>query len=80
MESAIINALPQLSVGVASVVALAYVCKLFLAHLNEREIALREVEREVRDSLTEQLGKNTMAMADMTRTHERVILALDRTK
>lgn len=80
MESAILNALPQLSVGVASVVALAYVTKQFLEHLAEREEALRAVEREVRTSLTEQLGKNTMAMADMTRTHERVIDALNRNK
>lgn len=80
MESAIVNALPQLSVGVASVVALAYVTKHFLEHLAERENAMRIVEKEVRTSLMEQLSKNTMAMSDMTRTHERVIAALDRNK
>lgn len=80
MEHSLISALPQLSVGVVSVLALAYVTKQFLSHLAEREEALRIVEKDVRTSLTEQLAKNTSAMSEMVRTHERVITALDRNK
>lgn len=78
MSAEILSVLPNLSVGVISVLALGYVTKQFLDHLSEREEALRKVESEVRTSLVEQLGRNTVAISEMTRTHERVINALER--
>ena len=73
MESAILNALPNISVGVASVAALAYVTRLFILRLQEqsethaqsmkeREDYLREVEREVRNTIMEQLHRSTTAL------------------
>lgn len=41
-----------------------------LAELKEREIAMREVEREVRQNITDQLSKNTHAL-------ERAIVVID---
>jgi len=73
MESAILNALPNISVGVASVAALAYVTRLFILRLQEqseshhkamkeREDYLREVEKDVRNTIMEQLHKSTSAL------------------
>lgn len=64
--------LPNLGIGVVSVLALAFVTKLFVEYLErqekahgnallERENALRELEREVRNNIMGQLSKNTQA-------------------
>lgn len=68
--ASLISILPNLSIGVISVLALVYVTIHFLKHLNtihaehtadlkEREAYLREVEKEVRSSITGQLNENT---------------------
>lgn len=78
----LLQILPNLSVGVVAILSLVYVSKEFLAHLKEqnkesrierqeREIALREVEKEVRTTITTQLSENT-------RVIERAIAVLDR--
>ncbi|MEQ9135766.1 MAG: hypothetical protein RLO51_11195 [Thalassobaculum sp.] len=77
-----LTVLPNLSIGVVSVLALVYITREFIKHLNyvhsehmgelkEREQEIRSVEREVRLSVTAQLAENT-------RTMERVIQALDK--
>lgn len=66
----ILTILPNLSIGVVSILALAYVTKAFLQHLKEerekerhergeQEKAFRELEREVRTSIIDQLNENT---------------------
>ena len=63
MEGSILSILPNLGVGVVAIFALVYVTKEFLAQLKEREIAMRSLEKEVRDNITSQLMQNTQAMA-----------------
>ena len=68
----ILTVLPNLSIGVISVLALAWVTRAFLYHLKderekerqermEQEIAFRSLEKEVRLSIMEQLNENTKA-------------------
>lgn len=45
--------------------------------MQEREVALRDVERAVRNSLTEQLTKNTVALLDVAKILGRVTRHLD---
>lgn len=82
MEPSLLSVLPNLGVGVVAVLAIGYIVNKFLyamdertkrheEAMSERENALREVEREIRTSLTDQLTKNTQAL-------ERVINHLDR--
>ena len=89
MSAEILAILPNLSIGVVSVVALVYVCIKFLEHLksqseghavamNERETAMRVVEREVRTTIMGQLAKNTEILNDTSKTMERVMLKLDK--
>ena len=72
----------QLSIGVVAILALGYVTKMFIAHLRElhtdhlkelkeRELAMRSVEKEVRESITSQLVKNTHVM-------ERALIVLEK--
>lgn len=81
MES-IVSILPNLSTDVISVLSLVYVVLQFLKQLkdmrrehetimNERESSFRNLEKEVRTQILDQLSKNTSAM-------ERVISHLDR--
>ena len=66
----ILTILPNLSIGVVSILALAYVTKSFLLHLKEerekerferteQETAFRLLEKEVRTSIMDQLNENT---------------------
>lgn len=81
MEGALVEMLPNLGVGVASVVAIYFVVSMFLKALkdmrdshekaiSERETAFRALEKEIRSQLTTQLTQNTQVM-------ERVMLHLD---
>lgn len=70
VDSSIISALPNLSVGVASIAALVFVTVRFLQKLDARELEMRLLEKEVRTSIMEQLGKNSAIM-------QRVIDKLD---
>lgn len=89
MEQTLVEILPNLSVGVVSVVALVYVTVKFLEQLDirsklhnevmsERERALREVEREVRTTVLEQISLNTQAMNDTAKVLDRVAALLDK--
>jgi hypothetical protein len=84
METQILSALPNLSIGVIAVLAFAYTTiknnesrerntqnfintldAMRLQHekaMNERELAFRALEREVRTQILEQLSKNTSTM------------------
>lgn len=93
METSLLQILPNLGVGVVSVLSLGYVAlkhsedsntrnEQFLNHLDERarrheeamkerEQAFRQIEKEVRTQVLDQLSKNTATM-------ERVMLHLDK--
>lgn len=68
MDASIITALPNLGVGVASIMALVYIsmnCKKsqteFLKEMKEENNSFRDLEKEVRHSIMSQLQKNTDA-------------------
>ena len=84
MEQSILTVLPNLSIGVISVLALVYVTVKFTdtldkrsaAHeeaMQEREQSLRDVEREVRTNILSQLTANTQAMNESTKALERFL-------
>lgn len=87
----LINVLPNLSIGVVSIVGLVYVVLKFLAALdarsdkheaamNDREQALRDVEASVRITLTEHIAQASVALRENTKILERVMRHLDGTK
>lgn len=89
MESTLLSGITQLSIGVISVLALVYVCIKFLEHLDkrtekhetammERENQIRLVEKEVRTKVLDQLQQNSMVMADTVKSHERLMIHLDK--
>jgi hypothetical protein len=89
MESNLLTILPNLSIGVISVLSLVYITTNFLKHLDsrtrrheeamtEREKQLRIVESEVRNNILGQLGQNNQLMAENAKVLERVISHLDR--
>ena len=66
----ILTVLPNLSIGVISILALVWVTRQFLVHLKqereaerverrEQEVAFRALEKEVRDNIMGQLNENT---------------------
>lgn len=68
----ILSVLPNLSIAAVAIVALVYVIRLFVTHLEkrdkehwmevqERETAMRALEKEVRENIMKQLGQNTHA-------------------
>lgn len=68
-----LQVLPNLGIGVVAVLALAYITRNFLEHLDarskrheeamkEREEAFRTLEREVRDKILSQLNENSNLM------------------
>lgn len=88
MESSILTILPNLSIGVISILGLIYTVLKFLealdnraeqhsAAMQEREEALRNVERDVRDSLYKHLSESTAALQENTRILARVLNHLD---
>lgn len=79
-----ITILPNLSIGVVCIGALVFITIRFLEHLdqraekhesamNERETQLRTVEKEVRQTILDQLSRNTEVLNDTTKTLERVV-------
>lgn len=89
MESSLISVLPNLSIGVISILGLIYVVIKFLDALDkrtiqhaeamkEREQALREVEKDVRMSLYSHLSESTAALQENTKVLARVMNHLDR--
>lgn len=89
VEQSIWTVLPNLSIGVVSVLSLVYVTYKFLQHIDERtkrhelamlerENRIRQVEQEVRTTILSQLSQNTEAMNDTAKLLERVAIHLDR--
>lgn len=83
-----IDIIPNLSIGVISVLALVYTVMRFLkamddrtirheAAMQERETALRLVEKEVRNNLYTTLTQASLALQENTKALERVINHLD---
>lgn len=88
MEPSLISILPNLSIGVISILGLIYVVLKFLDALDkrtiqhaeamrERELALRQVEKDVRDSLYRHISESTFALQENTKVLGRVINHLD---
>lgn len=80
MESSFATILPNLSIGVISILGLVYVTKIFIERLKdlnvehttqlvEREKAMRDLEREVRTSIMHGLNQNTEVMREVMRAH-----------
>lgn len=78
METSFLTILPNLSIGVISVLALVYITIRFLQHLDERaqrhekamgerEQALREVEKEIRSELNATLKENNVTITENSR-------------
>jgi hypothetical protein len=91
METSLLAILPQLSIGVISVLALVFVVIKFLDAMDqrtmrheeamkERETSLRTVEKEVRATLSTHLTESTHAVRENTKVLERVVMRLDSTK
>lgn len=91
METSLISILPNLSIGVISILGLIYVVLKFLEALDkraeqhadsmkERELALRQVEKDVRDSLYRHISESTFALQENTKVLARVINHLDTKK
>ena len=68
----LLTVLPNLSIGVVSILALVFITRSFLIHLKEEraqerqertenQVAFRELEQEIRGSIMGQLGENTKA-------------------
>lgn len=85
------SAIPNLSIGVVSILALVYVTREFLKELasrsdkheramNDRESSLREVERDVRNNLIGTLSDATSAIKQNSHVMERVVRHLDTVK
>ena len=88
MSSDLLTILPNLSIGVVSIIGLIYVVTQFLKALDERadkheaamarrEEAIRNIETSVRASLTEQITKNTVILMDVAKVLGRVVRHLD---
>lgn len=88
MNAELLQVLPNLSIGVVSIGALVYITVRFLQQLEqrstahesamqEREIALRNVEKEIRVELSTALSNSTQAVVENGRVMERVIRVLD---
>lgn len=88
MEPSIASILPDLAIGVVSVLGLVYVVIKFLAALDtraeqhseamqEREQALRDVEASVRESLYKHITESTVALQENTKMLGRVMNHFD---
>lgn len=77
METSLLSILPNLSIGVISILGLIYVVLKFLDALDRREVIMRGVEKDVRDSLYKHLSESTNALQENTRILGRVLNHLD---
>ena len=88
MEPTLLTILPNLSIGVVSILGLIYTVVKFLAALDsratsheiamkEREQALRDVEKNVRENLYTHLTQSTKALEENTKVLGRVVNHLD---
>lgn len=71
-----LSVLPNLGIGVVSVLGLIFVVRLFVRHLEtlnaqqneqieKRDTVLRELEREIRMNVLKQLAENSSTMAQV---------------
>lgn len=78
METSLLTILPNLSIGVISVLSLVFVTRMFVIHLDqrterhekamfERENAMRGVEKEIRETLREHISQSNIALTENTR-------------
>lgn len=88
MEESLLTIIPNLSIGVISILGLVYTVLKFLQALDtratqhneamkERECALREVEKDVRQNLYLHLTQSTAALQENTKVLSRVMNHLD---
>lgn len=77
MDTSLISVLPNLGVGVASVIAIVIITKEFLKALEKSQQALRNLEFSVRQTMTDQLTKNSVVMSESIKVLERVVRHLD---
>lgn len=88
MEPSFLTVLPNLSIGVIAVLSLVYTVMRFLEAMDvrtkrheesmtEREKALREVEAEIRVTLSQNLTESTHAIQENTKVLARVLSHLD---
>lgn len=81
MDESLLSVLPNLSIGVISIIALVYVTRQFILQLQslsvkhmeeikEREIALRTVEKEVRTTILTALNESTAVMKTITHLYK----------
>lgn len=89
MSPEILTILPNLSIGVVSVLALVYVVHRFLQAMDERtkrhevamkerEVAHRELEKEVRETIFVHLAEARHAVQENGRMMDRVMSKLDK--
>ena len=71
MGGSLRSTLPNLGIGVVAVLALAYITREFLKHLDIRAKAFEVLNKEVRDDIMKQLFENTRLM-------ERVVTHMDK--
>jgi hypothetical protein len=80
--------LPNLSIGVVSVLALGYITLQFLVTLDkrakaheeamtERETALRAVEKEIRTELVGALKESNLVIAENSKVMQRLVHHMD---
>lgn len=75
---AIASVLPNLSIGVVCIIALVYVTREFLKKLDERESAMRILEKDIRERVTLHLMENTNAMLQHSQVMGEVVHELAR--
>ncbi len=85
----ILSILPNLSIGVVSIVGLVYVVLKFLealdkravaheAAMTERENVLRNVEQDVREKLVAVIAESTVVIRENVKVMERVVNVIDK--
>lgn len=89
MEASLISVLPNLSIGVVAVLSLVYVVRVFLNAMDERTIrhelamkeregAHRDLETQVRETLSTHLTESTHTVKENTKILERVVKHFER--
>ena len=75
--TSLISTLPNLSIGVVSILALLYVIKKFMTELDKREKSMRELENEFREHLVQHINSSSVALRENTKVLERVLHKLN---
>lgn len=78
VESSLLTILPNLSIGVISIIGLVYIVvqynrtskeslKAFIGELDKRELNMRSVEKEFRAHMTQHINSSTQALIESTK-------------